>query len=117
MATNAKKEKWVSEEDQKFIKRKALYKKAGLTNVFKNRTKTLEEIRSRIRYLEDVTEWTQKQLERPQWKIEMEEMKLWLKEFEKKVNKDYKPSEIEQMKRKRSGSSLKKFMKEKYWKY
>ena len=92
MASCSKKEYWTSEEDQKFIKRKALYKKAGLSNVFKNGTKTLEEIRSRIKYLTDMAEWTLVRLEKPQWKLEMEEMKDWLKEFEKKVNKEYNTS-------------------------
>lgn len=92
MANNSRKEKWTLEEEQKFIKRKTLNQKAGLTNAFKNGTKTSGEIHSKIKYLEELAEWTLSQLKKPQWQAKMEEMKMWLKEFERKVNKEYKPS-------------------------
>lgn len=84
---------WDSEERQKFIKKKALYQKTGLSNVFKNKTKSLKEVQSKTEYLRKIVEWTVDTLQRPQWKAEIKDMEGWLKNFEKKIVDEYRPIE------------------------
>lgn len=80
---------WKNEEVQKFIKRKAVYQKAGLSNVFKNRSKTKNEVTSKCAFLREVVEWTEGKVEKRQAKAELQEMEEWLKDFQKRIDSSY----------------------------
>lgn len=84
---------WLAEEKAKFLKKKALYQKTGLSNAFKYGTKTMREIRSKIEYLKEVVEWTITKQTKKQWKLELVDMKEWVVEFEQRIALSYRPNE------------------------